>query len=132
MRIGPWFPWPVAGMFAYAGCYGKLRLPRCRPFRLPAPMLRSCLLQLELYFNGCRSLKEKRRRLKGLRDRVGRAVNVAVCESGHQDSHQRSEWSVIAAAADAVVVERMLAEIERTVQFSVDAELVGVQREWLR
>ena len=95
-------------------------------------MLKSCLLQLDLYFNGCRSLKEKRRRLKGLRDRVGRSVNVAVCESGHQDSHQRSEWSIIAAAADAVVVEQILAEVERTVQFSVDAELVGVQREWLR
>ena len=95
-------------------------------------MLKTCLLQLELHFAGCRSLKEKRRRLKGLKDRLGRAVNVAVCESGHQDSRQLSQWSVIAAAADAVVVERILAEVERTVQFSVDAELVGVQREWLR
>ncbi len=94
-------------------------------------MLKSCLLQLELYFSGCRSLKEKRKRLKGLRDRLGKAVNVAVCESGHQDSHQRSQWSVIAAAADAVVVEKILTEIERSVQFSVDGELVGVQREWL-
>ena len=95
-------------------------------------MLRSCLLQLDLYFAGCRSLKEKRRRLKGLKDRLGRAVNIAVCESGHQDSHMRSQWSVIAAATDALVVERMLAEAERTVQFAVDAELVGTQKEWLR
>ena len=145
-------------MFAYAGCYGKL-LPLVpedvlspREFRTagtrgsrfgktgppawklgrPTPMLRSCLLQLELYFNGCRSLKEKRRRLRGLRDRLGRTTGVAVCESGYQDSHQRSQWSVIAVASDAVVVERILAEVERSVQFSVDAELVGVQREWLR
>lgn len=95
-------------------------------------MLKSCVLQLDFHFGGCRSLKEKRRRLKGLRERLGRAVNVAVCESGHQDSHQRSEWSVIAAAADAVVVEKILAEVERAVQFSVDGELVRVQREWLR
>ena len=95
-------------------------------------MLKSCVLQLDFHFGGCRSLKEKRRRLKGLRERLGRAVNVAVCESGHQDSHQRSEWSVIAAAADAVVVEKTLAEVERAVQFSVDGELVRVQREWLR
>ena len=91
-----------------------------------------CLLQLDLYFGGCRSLKEKRRRLKGLRDRLGRAVNVAVCESGYQDAHQRSEWSVVATAADAVIVEQILAEVERTVQFSVDAELIGARREWLR
>ncbi len=95
-------------------------------------MLRCCLLQFDLRFAGCRSLKEKRQRLKGLKDRLGRTVNVAVCESEHQDSQRRSEWSVIAAAADAVVVERMLAEVERAVQLSVDAELVGVHREWLR
>jgi len=94
-------------------------------------MLKACLLRMQLYFSGCRSLKEKRRRVKGLRARIGRAVNVAVCESDHQDAHQRSEWSVIAAAADAVVVERILADVERTVEYSVDAELVGAQREWL-
>lgn len=94
--------------------------------------VKCCLLQLDFYFGGCRSLKEKRRRLKGLRDRLGRMVNVAVCESGHQDSHQRSEWSVVAAAADAVVVEQILAEVERTVQLAVDGELVGTRREWLR
>ena len=95
-------------------------------------MLRCCLLQFDLYFAGSRSLKEKRRRLKGIKDRLGRTANVAICESGHQDSHLRSQWSVIAAAADAVVVERMLADAERTVQMAVDAELVGVHREWLR
>ncbi len=93
--------------------------------------LKCCLLQFDLHLQGCRSLKEKRRRLKGLHARLGRAVNVAVCESGHQDSHQRSEWSVIAAAADAVIVERILADLERTVQLLVDAQLVGVRREWL-
>lgn len=103
--------------------------PQNRVLRL---MLKSCLLQFDLYFSGCRSLKEKRHRLKGLRDRLGKAVNVAVCESGHQNSHQRSQWSVIAAAADAVIVEKILADVERTVQFAVDGELIGVQREWLR
>ena len=93
--------------------------------------MRACRLTIDFHLGGCRSLKEKRQRLKGLRDRFGRAVNVAVCESDHQDAHQRSQWSFIASAADVGVVERTLAEVERTIQFTVDAELVNVQREWL-
>ena len=95
-------------------------------------MVKACLLRVDLHFGGCRSLKEKRKRLKGLRERLGRATNVAVCESGGQDAHRRSEWSIIVAAADVVVVERTLAEVERAVQLSVDGALLGVRREWLR
>lgn len=95
-------------------------------------MVKACLLRVDLHFGGCRSLKEKRQRLKGLRERLGRATNVAVCESGGQNAHQHSEWSIIVTAADAVVVEKTLADLERAVQLSVDGALLGVRREWLR
>lgn len=88
-------------------------------------------MRIEFHLSGCRSLKDKRQRLKGMRERFGRAANVAVCESQHQDSLQRAQWSFVAAASSADVVEQTLGEIERNVQMSVDAELVEVQREWL-
>lgn len=94
-------------------------------------MAKVCLLRLQLHFDGCRSLKEKRRRLRGLRDRLGQAANVAVCESGHQDAHQRSEWCLVAIATDVGGVDRTLAGAERLVEQSVDAQLIGAQREWL-
>ncbi len=90
-----------------------------------------CLMQIDFHLGGCRSLKEKRQRLKGIRDRFGRAANVAVCESFHQDVHQRAQWSFVASAASSEVVDKTLMEIERNLQFSVDAELINVQREWL-
>ena len=89
------------------------------------------LLRIDFQLSGCRSLKDKRQRLKGMRDKFGRAANVAVCESQHQDSLQRAQWSFVAAASSADVVEQTLGEIERNVQLSVDAELIDVQREWL-
>ena len=89
------------------------------------------LLRIDFHLSGCRSLKDKRQRLKGIRDRYGRGANVAVCESNHQDSLQRAQWSFVAAASSADVVEQALAEIERNLQMSVDAEVVEVQREWL-
>lgn len=89
------------------------------------------VLKVDFYLAGCRSLKEKRQRLNGLRERYGRAHNVAVCESGHQDLLQRAQWTFVAAAAGRDVVDRALTEIERNLQGTVDAELVEVWREWL-
>jgi uncharacterized protein YlxP (DUF503 family) len=89
------------------------------------------LLRIEFHLSGCRSLKEKRQRLKGVRDRFGRAANVAVCESGAQDSLQRAQWSFVAVSSSAEVVEQTLAEIERNIQLIVDAEVGEVLREWL-
>ena len=94
-------------------------------------MAKACLLRIDLHFGGCRSLKEKRRRLKGIGARLGQMANVAVCESGHQDTHQRSQWSIVAIAADAVVVEKTLTEVERRLEESIDGQLIGVRREWL-
>jgi uncharacterized protein len=89
------------------------------------------VMRVEFHLDGCRSLKEKRQRLQGVRDRFGRAANVAVYESDHQDLLQRAEWSFVAASAGADVVERVLADIERNLQMSVDAQLIDVRREWL-
>ncbi len=89
------------------------------------------VLQIDFLLRGCRSLKEKRQRLKGIRDRYGRLANVAVCESAHQNTHQRAQWSFVATASSAEIVDRTLSDIERNLQMGVDAELVGAQRHWL-
>ena len=90
-----------------------------------------CLLTVDFRVGGCRSLKEKRRRLKGIRERFGRSPSVAVCESDFQDSHQLAQWTFVATADSGEVVERALTDIVQTLQVSVDAELIDVQRERL-
>ena len=89
------------------------------------------LLTVDFYLGGCRSLKEKRKRLKGMQDRFGRKMNVAVCESDHQDLLQRAQWSFVATAANGDVAERTLSDILNTIRVSVDAELIDVQQEIL-
>lgn len=83
------------------------------------------VLAIDFHLSGCRSLKEKRQRLRRLRDKFGRIANLAVCESRHQDSLRRAVWSVLAVAADAKVVEQALAEVEQWVVSTLDATVVG-------
>ena len=89
------------------------------------------VLSLDFRLPGCASLKEKRRRLGRLRDKFGRATNLAVCETEFQDSRQRARWAVVAVAASARVVEQSLGEVERWVAESVDATLIDVGRRFV-
>lgn len=88
-------------------------------------------MTIDFRLGGCRSLKEKRQRLKGMRERFGKAPNVAVCESDFQDVLQRAQWSFIATAANGDVAEKSLNEILSSIELSVDAELIGVEQETL-
>lgn len=89
------------------------------------------VLGLDFHLPGCASLKEKRRRLKRLRDKFGRVPNLAICESGHHDVHQRAQWSVVAVAGSRPVVERLLGDVERWVDERLDAIVIGVERDVL-
>jgi uncharacterized protein YlxP (DUF503 family) len=90
------------------------------------------LLRATFVLHGCRSLKEKRRCLNGLRDRFGKSTGIAVCESGHQDDLQRAEWTFVGAASSAKVIEQTFSQIEQHLTANVDAELVDLEKEWLR
>ena len=89
------------------------------------------LMVVDFHLGGCRSMKVKRQRLKGMRERFGKAPNIAVCESDYQDVHQRAQWAFVATAANGDVAERSLSDILQSIESSVDAQLVGVEQETL-
>lgn len=49
------------------------------------------LVTFELHLNGCLSLKDKRRILKSLKDRLHNRFNVSVAETNYHDHWQRTE-----------------------------------------
>ena len=89
------------------------------------------ILTLRFHLEGCASLKEKRQRLSGLRDRFGRQPNVAVCESGEPDTMQSAEWSFVVVSGNRAMVDRQVAEIETFVAESLDARVSGRELEYL-
>lgn len=68
----------------------------------------------ELHLAGCASLKDKRRILKSLKDRL-RKHNVSVAETAHHDLWQRAELSCCVVAVDRPGAERTLAAADRLV-----------------
>lgn len=89
------------------------------------------LLTLQFHLEGCRSLKEKRSRLKGLRDRFGRHPQVAVCESAAADSRDKAQWSFACIGLNRSDIERALEKIEHYAASELDAVVYQRELEFL-
>lgn len=92
--------------------------------------MRILLLQISFHLPACQSLKEKRRRLGGIADKLGRNHRIAVIESGQQDQHRHSTWSFVIAAATQGLVDRECARIE-SLCHELDVVVGNIDREWL-
>ncbi|MGM0785271.1 MAG: DUF503 domain-containing protein [Pseudomonadota bacterium] len=89
------------------------------------------ILTVSISLPGCRSLKEKRQRMGGIHERLGRNPAVAVCESGERDRLDVSEWTFLVVANESQKVESLCSEIEEKLLRSVDGRLGDMTREWL-
>ncbi len=73
-------------------------------------------LRVELLVPDANSLKDKRRAVKGLKDRIRHRFNVSVAEVDHQDLHRRSALAVAAAGTDGPYVLKVLEEVLKLVR----------------
>lgn len=69
----------------------------------------------ELRIPDCRSLKEKRRVVHGLRDRARSRLRVSAAETAHQDDTQRAEISIAFVSSDATVARSLLDRADRLI-----------------
>lgn len=89
------------------------------------------VMEVEFHLSGCRTLKDKRHRLSGIRDRFGKESSVAVCESALHDLHQKAQWSFVVIGMDRKQVTQTMDRIELFLRNSVDAEMTRVEHQEL-
>ncbi len=77
----------------------------------------------ELHLPGARSLKQKRKVIKGLIDRVHNRFRVSISETDYHDLHQRSEISIAAIARSAHDGERLMNSIRDLIDSEPAAQL---------
>ncbi|HUH12011.1 MAG TPA: DUF503 domain-containing protein [Longimicrobiales bacterium] len=82
----------------------------------------------ELEVVGAQSLKEKRRVIKSLKDRLRNRFNVSVAETAHQDLWQRAEITAAVVAGDRAQADRLLEQVDRFVAASAEARIIDSYR----
>jgi len=70
------------------------------------------LLEIDLFSEQSHSLKEKRRLLSSLKERLKNKFNVAVAESDYQDLWQKAQLSVVSLAPNRAMLENTFTQIE--------------------
>jgi uncharacterized protein YlxP (DUF503 family) len=89
------------------------------------------VLQMELGIGDAMSLKDKRRVIKSLKDRIAHGHNVSIAEVGALDEHRRSIMGVAMVANDHAYVEGALSKLVDFVKGVRDVELIDYQVDFL-
>lgn len=71
---------------------------------------------IALYLPQAHSLKEKRRVVKSLKDRLHRQFNVSVAEVACQNQHQHAELGIACVATDTKQANAVLSSVVRFVE----------------
>ena len=86
---------------------------------------------IELRIHGGRSLKEKRRVLRSVKDRIRNRFNVSIAEVGYQDKWQRALLGFVAVSNDRSHVTGLLESVVSAVESMGVAEIVDDEIEIL-
>lgn len=89
------------------------------------------VLQIELRVAGARSLKEKRRVVKSLKEKLRNRYNCSVAETGAKDHWNFARIAVCVVGDDSKFVNTQLNEIVRFAESKPGAELLDYQIEML-
>jgi len=89
------------------------------------------LLRVELRIPQAHSLKDKRRVVRSLLDRVSAKFNAAVAETGHQDVWSYAEVAVVAVSNDGRHVNSMLDTILNFIESHAAAEVADAEIRFL-
>ena len=89
------------------------------------------VLTLEIVLQDAHSLKDKRRVVKSLKERLRGKFNVAVAEIDYQDLWQRALVAAVTVSADRVHAETVLQSVEDEAAGLLGAELADATVEWL-
>jgi len=88
-------------------------------------------IEVSILIRESRSLKDRRRVVKSLKDRISSRFNVSVAEVGELDSRQRSHLGVAVVANDRRFVNEVLSKVLALVESDPRAEVISQRMEIL-
>ena len=85
------------------------------------------VLQLEIAIHDAMSLKDKRRVVKSIKDRIAHGHNVSIAEVGALDEHRRSILGMAMVSNDSKYVEGALSKLVDFVRSVPQVDLIDYQ-----
>lgn len=89
------------------------------------------VLQLELTIIDAMTLKDKRRIVRSLKDRIANGYNVSVAEVGALDEHRRCIMGIAMVSKDKIYVQGALDKLLEMIRNVPAVSLQDYQLDWL-
>ncbi|MEE8111653.1 MAG: DUF503 domain-containing protein [Acidobacteriota bacterium] len=86
---------------------------------------------LDLHLPGASSLKEKRRIIRSLKDRLVTRFHLSIAEIEYQDLWQRTRIGMVMIAGETAIVDRTFQAVRREVERMSPGEIVDFTVEYL-
>jgi uncharacterized protein YlxP (DUF503 family) len=86
---------------------------------------------VELHLPDVGSLKEKRRALKGVKEKVRHRFEVSVAEVDHQDSWQRATLAVACVSQDSRHANEVVSKALDFIESLIDGHVIDIETEIL-
>ena len=84
-------------------------------------------LSIEIYLPYSHSLKEKRKRLSGLKSRLTKKYNVAISELEYQNKWQRTKIGMVSLNSQKRPVESLFSKIIEDVEKNIDGQILDYE-----
>ncbi len=88
-------------------------------------------LRLDFHIPASQSLKDKRRVVRSLKDRLRGKYNIALAEVDFQDTHQRAALGIVSVATDRQQIERLFQNVRQEVERNLPGDLLQAEIEIL-
>jgi len=80
------------------------------------------VLEVSLLMRGSHSLKDKRRVVRSIKDRVRARLNASIAEVGDPDLHQRADLAAVTVSGDRMRAEAVLNDVLKIIDHARGAE----------
>jgi len=87
------------------------------------------VLIIDLYVDGCNSLKGKRQIIKSLKTRIQNNFNISITELGDRDLWQRSKLGVTCGANDRASIDAILNKVIEFIQKEKAVSIIDAETE---
>ena len=88
------------------------------------------LLEIDLYCEQFHSLKDKRRLLSSLKERLQNKFNIAVAESDYQDLWQKAQLSIVAIGPNRAFLDSAFQQVEEFIDLNYAVEISRLKVEY--
>lgn len=86
--------------------------------------------EVELHLPECRSLKQKRGLIKGIKQRIRDRFGVSVAEIAYQDKWQRAVLGIALVSSDIKIGESLFQKLKNHLDSDPRVWVIDIQEEW--